>query len=83
MNKEDKAPANDEALQVGQSINLRNTILRSGMRPVLERELSDGNLLLLNDHENDADDIVPELSYEPVEQVEKLVAKPKRLDFAG
>ena len=53
------------------------------MRPVIERELSDGNLLLLNDHENDADDIVPELSYEPVEQVEKLVAKPKRLDFAG
>ena len=47
MNKADKAPANDEALQVGQSINLRNTILRSGMTPVIQRELSDGNLLLL------------------------------------
>ena len=85
MNKADKAPANDEALQVGETISqrLRLTILKSGMRPVLDKVLSDGSLLLLEDHENDADDLVPELSYPVVEELVKEKAKQKRTDFAG
>ena len=38
--------------------------MRAGMTPAMDRELAADSLLLLEDHENDDDDIVPELSYE-------------------
>ena len=57
--------------------------MRSGMRPSIERKLQNDNLVLLEDHENDDDDLVPELSYPVVEIVPKAVVKPAKHDFAG
>ena len=53
------------------------------MTPAVDRELAADSLLLLEDHENDDDDIVPELSYDVQPVQKKVVKKPPKHDFMG
>lgn len=49
-----------------------------------QEELYEGSFLLqLNDHEQDTDDVVPELNENVVIQKHEKKSEPKKVDFAG